>query len=483
MKNIKIFSTLAYMFLLAGTAVSCSEPEEKVEPVYLRYDAEDSYVLPATGAGDISFVVRSDHPWEVYSYNPDWCTISPSTGDTDEKYTVTVGYNDNPGLDARIDTLVIQSGYWIGKWVTVTQEGNAYLTVEPSELNFNTDGGSMPFTIHTNQKWSVEVTSGADWLEIESQSSGEGQGTVTLQAMENEGRMRYATVTVYDRNGDEAASVAVVQDGVQLEPGTTELHAYYNDSRVELNVSANTAWTVTKDDAKAEWFRFENDTFNGNGTLVVLLDQNQSSVMRETTFTLSTISDGGSDPVSVRITLKQAWNNVEHFDFKDNPSGWNTSVGTPSIGENGITFTGRSRYNRPSSRPGTYTFHISHETSDAFSTVFLIFGSQEIRWHLDAASKRTVITLNPGYGGLANTSVPFDPSQENEVTMVMTEAESGFMKLEWLLNGEKVTELLTTEGVLSNALWDSNMTVTIGANTGTVVFAWYEYAAPMVWDE
>lgn len=482
MKTTKILAMLAIFMAPGLSAVSCSETEEMVEAVDLRYDADDSYSLTASGADEISFEVKSDHPWEVYSYHPDWCTINPSSGDPGEKYTVTVQYEDNDNLDARVDTLVIRSDYWIGKWVTVTQDGNAYMTVSDKDLVLGTEGGSEEFSISSNQKWTAVVTSGAGWLSLSGHTSGEGDGQVSIRSEANTGIMRYATVTVYDRNGDEAAHVDVVQDGVQLEPELSELRAYYNDSRIELKVNANTEWTVYKDDDRAEWYRFESVSFDGDGTLAILLDENSGTAMRQSTFTLSTVTDDGTEPVTVMVTLKQACNTVERIYFKDNPSGWTASQGTPSITEDGITFAGRSRYNKASMSPGIYTFRIRHDTADAFSTVFFIFGDQEIRWHLDAASGKTVITLNPAYGGLSNTSVQFDSSQENEVTMVMSEAENGFIRLEWLLNGEKVTELPTTEGVLSKALWDSGMTLTIGANTGTVTFLWYEYAAPVIWE-
>ena len=125
---LRVLPALLCPFLL----LSCSE-KEPMKWVDLRFLAEDRYELTASDPEPIVLQVKSTDPWTVYGQHQDWCAISPAEGGPDELFEVTVTYTDNTGLDDRIDTLIIQSDYWIGKWVEVFQHGTAYLDFENAE--------------------------------------------------------------------------------------------------------------------------------------------------------------------------------------------------------------------------------------------------------------------------------------------------------------------------------------------------------------
>ena len=127
---LRVLPALLCPFLL----LSCSE-KEPMKWVDLRFLAEDRYELTAFDPEPIVLQVKSTDPWTVYGQHQDWCAISPAEGGPDELFEVTVTYTDNTGLDDRIDTLIIQSDYWIGKWVEVFQHGTAYLDFENAEGN------------------------------------------------------------------------------------------------------------------------------------------------------------------------------------------------------------------------------------------------------------------------------------------------------------------------------------------------------------
>ena len=485
MKYIKsLFTAILTAGLVSGLS-SCRVEEEKVDPVDLRFDVEDEYMLTAADPEEISFIVRSmSDPWEVYSYNPDWCEISPSSGEMEEKYTVTVQYTDNEQLDDRIDTLVIQSDYWIGKWVTVRQKGTAYLEVSAASVTLPKDGGQESFSIRANQTWAAEVTEGGQWLTLEDGTSGELDGIVTISAEENRGAMRYGAVTIYDRHGVEAASVEIMQDGAQLDPETAELRVLFDGTRVELPVVSNTEWIAEKNDPDVEWYSFENPSNSGSATLVILLEPNLSSSLKEATFTLRTLAEEGFEAVERQVTLKQACEpvSVRHY-FKDGYGSWTVYSGNPSVNDAGVTFTGASRLIAHNLQTGTYTFRISHDSADARSLIFYTFpgegSANELRYHMNAATGQTEVSSTP-WSALQNTS--FDTSVSNEATMVMTEAPDGYIHAEWLLNGVEFTELASTS-ILPRALWGSNMTVYIGSSAGTVTFEWYEFTPPVDWGE
>ena len=163
----------ALIFLGILGVSSCEKPKEEINWVDLRYKVQDEYTIKATDPEPIRFQVKSTDPWKVYSYHEDWCTITPSEGDDPEKtYTVEVQYSGNASLDDRIDTLVIQSDYWIGKWVTVLQKGTAYLRVsETEETLLPKEAGEHTFTIESNQNWSAKITEGGEWLSMTGSAS------------------------------------------------------------------------------------------------------------------------------------------------------------------------------------------------------------------------------------------------------------------------------------------------------------------------
>ena len=215
MNKFKLSITILLGILLLSGAISCSKDEDTTPVVDLRFLAEDEYVLPATSPEEISITVKSLYqPWEVYSYHPDWCTIEPATGDAADEYIVTIRYNDSDQLVERVDTLVIQSDYWIGKWITVRQAGTAYL-----ELNAYTTtcpaGGrpSLSVNVSANQKWSAAVTSGEDWISITEGQTGENDGRLRYRVAANTGAERAGTITFYNYKGLEAAVLTINQMG------------------------------------------------------------------------------------------------------------------------------------------------------------------------------------------------------------------------------------------------------------------------------
>ena len=486
-----IISLLLPMLVAAGLSCSCSKEEEKIDPVDLRYDAEDEYSLSANNPEPISFVVRSlDDPWEVYSYHPDWCDIEPAYGGKEEKYTVTVQYADNYELDDRVDTLVIQSDYWIGQLVTVRQKGIAFLDTDKSVVSITKDAGSGSFYIASNQKWSLEVTEGEDWLTIEGETSGESNGQAFFRAERNLGEMREGIVSVLDRHGMPAATVTVAQEGAQLDPAETELRVPYGVTRYELPVESNVEWTVSKDDPNAMWYDFEKTEYNGSETIVINMQVNESESLNRTTFTLRTVAEEGMTPVEKQVVLKQAHDpKPQRHNFSEGYGddyvlvSWDPGTGT--IDENGFTSSGGQKRLQANNMPlGTYTLRFSNASSDAMAVAAFCFlggtnpNTQEIWWRLNYASGSTYISAS-SYSVQQKT---FDKTQPHEMTMRMTPDGTGFIKVEWILDGEPVYELPSTSQ-LNAATWGTTMRLYIGGAAGTVTLEWIEYTPVVDWNE
>ena len=224
---------LVYILCAAAALVGlwgCQNKEEPpVKTVDLRYRVNDSYELPATGAQAFTILVASTDPWTVTSEHPDWCIISEEEGaasDPDDVHagkavptTIRVQYYDNTFLDDRVDKITIKSDYWVGKVVTVTQKGSAFLTVPEEDLNQEVEKAGGQFVIHvsSNQDWSSRVTDG-DWVSISEGASGTGTGTITVDAADNAAELRYAEVTVFDRH--DVAAARILPGAANALPGT-----------------------------------------------------------------------------------------------------------------------------------------------------------------------------------------------------------------------------------------------------------------------
>ena len=225
----KIVCILAAAALFWGLSGCRQKEPEAIQAVDLRYRAESEYNLAATGAKAFTIVVTSSALWTVTSAHPDWCIISEEEGEASPADSVHVGrgtktyvrvqYYDNTDLDDRTDKITIRSVDWVGKVITVNQKGVAFLTVPVDQLEqpVAKAGGEISFDVNSNQNWSAEVTSG-NWISIKEGATGTGNGSVTVTAEENASELRYAEVTIYDRNKVPMATVHFTQDGVQLVP-------------------------------------------------------------------------------------------------------------------------------------------------------------------------------------------------------------------------------------------------------------------------
>ena len=487
---LRVLPALLCSFLL----LSCSE-KEPMKWVDLRFLAEDRYELTASDPEPIVLQVKSTDPWTVYGQHQDWCAISPAEGGPDELFEVTVTYTDNTGLDDRIDTLIIQSDYWIGKWVEVFQHGTAYLDFENAEdIMLPQTGGEGSFGILSNQKWRIALASGSEWLTVSSSPEGEGDGTVSFSAPENKGEIRYADIVVYDRHDEEYATVTVTQDGMQLDPAETLIRLDHKAQEYRLPVVSNAEWAVVKDDVNMTWYSFAETSFNGNGELVINIDENQGTSIRTATFTLETTATAeGITPVRRQITLQQAMDPPADRTQFDEWSWWaDPSSGRPGTitynGDNTI-FSGDNRFIRSGTNAitaeGQYIFRIVSMSSDAYSIIYFLSGNNEIRWHLNAETRMTECSTRPDKTTDVINNVSFDPTVPHELALDITRTEGGYLRFEWILDGESLGSTVA-DGQDGGPLLDGEtLTLHVGATKGTVEYDYMDYKIPfdqIEWD-
>lgn len=469
------------LLICSSWSVQSCKDDDPVKWVDLRYKAEDTYTIAASGEEKVAIQVKSTDPWEVYSNHADWCTITPDKGEPGDVYDVEISYKANTALDDRIDTITIKSDYWIGKEVTVIQKGIAYLTLENAEeFLLDKQGTVRSFQVKSNQNWTAAVTVGGEWLSIQSGESGSQDGTVTLKALENQGEQRTGTVTVYDRHGVEVATVECIQEGIVLTPATLSLRALYNDATVTLHVESNGEWMVEKESEDAEWYSFEKTSYSGSEDIVIRLQENTGSAVLKATFRILSKTEAGTEPVVKTITLKQG-NKTEakRYDFVEDE--WTVSAGKPVFADGGVTFTyqgANCRISREGMKPGYYVFHIKSSEEKAKCQLYFLYGEKEVRWMLfkgDGDNAR----CGTSDGGVQQ--IPFnDKKSEYAVGLNVLEGDTdGTMKLEWYLDGELLRRVPSYAG----AEYGSNAQIILGVSGGSATYDWWEYTAPIEWGD
>ena len=519
----KIFNFILTGLILMAGLVSCTDNDKTLvtgNGVDLRYRIENLQdTLAAISPKAFNIVVKSTKPWTITNEHPDWCIITQEEGEAvadslvhvgkGENTTVKVQYYNNPDLDDRTDIITIASDGFVGKKVTVFQLGIAYLNVPEADIEgglmIAKAGGNLDVNVKCNQKWTAKILpfneGKTDWLAISNGESGELDGKVTIAVQENSGEKRYANVAIYDRHGDERAMVKITQDGVQLDPETFEIRASYDQLATTLKVVSNTKWTATGD---ATWFTITNpDGHDGDGTLNITITQNDTPELRKGSIMLETIAANPGDPVAKKeIVFKQAYKITPVRQIVDNnelgawSSDWaNAPVYTDGVG---TLFAAKARLNR--SMPfGTYTFRWKDLTVDPSAAEairvrhwFCFEESCELKFDLRPVDAKCSFDFNVAGDGNKPSIDGFtavDWTKPIEITYKFDPSGSNYCHVTYLVkqDGADAVEagsFDTSEVLLRSVTWNAKINMYIGVDkSGSAILEWYEYTAPMIWDE
>lgn len=516
-----LYLLMAAAALMAGLT-ACESKEDKgideEDIIDLRYRVESQYDLDAVSAKPFTIVVKSSHPWTIRSYHPDWCIIEQEDGEAvdpelvhvgkGESTSVKVQYYDNTSLDDRIDYIEIASGDWIGKKVTVYQKGIAYLRVPEADIEGGLDiekaGGELTIHVNTNQKWSAKIVpegdGSVDWLDVTEGATGELDGTATITVEENTGEKRYANVAVYDRNGEERAMIKITQDGVQLDPETFEVRVSYDQNAATLAVISNARWTAETD---ADWFTIDNpDGHDGDGTLNLTVKDNDTDALRKGEITLKTVAANEGDPIAEKtVVVKQSYmiEPVRRIVNNDELGAWSSDwANAPTYTQDvGTLFAAKARLNR-SMDFGTYTFRWKNWAGGARIRHWFCFSEGcELKFDIRPVDVKIGFDFNAaGDGNKPSLSAytDIDWTKPIEITYKFDPSGSQYCHVTYLVkqDGADAAEagsFDTSENLLRTVTWNAKINMYVGVDqvsdqaAGSAILEWYEYTAPMNWDE
>lgn len=534
MKNrLYIIGLLCFLSVgLSWMITSCSSDDKLLEGVDLRYEElgkntmADFYQVDAQGTVKVEFRVKSDHPWKVKG-NADWYTITPSEGIANEVSTVTVECKANTELDDRLDTIKIQSDYWVGKTFAVKQKGIAYLTADAAGTGLlkSKEQGTASFVVKANQSWSVEVTEGNNWLSVEGNASGgeakkDTETEVKLRFNPNMGEERVGKLIIFDRNKSEETKVEVLctQEGIVLIPvipANQQKFGYFriedaNANQFTIAVESNGDWIASKEKEGDDWYSIVGQSeFSGNGTITVQMTKNETTAVRIANILFKTKQVEGAEVITKSVTIKQA-NTPQPIRTTLDAGGlgaWTTISGlaNPIAGDGGSIFT-VAGITKSGFKPGSFKVSVKNMTSTSRPYMHLIYkeASGATALHKitiglndpSAASKLWTFITPWGYAGpqVANYVGTINMTVPHTFGLNLTDSD-GYTKIDYSLD-EKVRHYYIADGkartcTINNVAcygayvmpYDSEVRIELRCDNGSATFEWFEYTPSIDWKD
>jgi hypothetical protein len=158
-----------------------------------------------------TIMVTSNTQWTVVS-SESWLSYYPNCGSGSAQVSVSAPINNTGEERVAILTFTATSNN-VTATTFVTQKA-AFLTINPTNMTFESAGGSNSFTIDSNISWTV--SSSDSWC-IVSPSSGSGKGNVTVKVAANpDPAVRKTTITV--SGGPISRMITITQDAYIEDP-------------------------------------------------------------------------------------------------------------------------------------------------------------------------------------------------------------------------------------------------------------------------
>lgn len=282
-----------------------TEPYLKIEGVYnntINFTADEEVKT-------ITIETNSSSGWEVSSVKddkneePEWLKINPRNG-KEESTKVSISVSQNPDTGIRTAKVTFEYGSENPLDLTIIQagkkeEGDVSITVSPKDGYFDSNGGTIDFTIDTKaESWEAIVdykTVDNGWLTVSDPK--DNKGTATITATENNTYSdRTGTITFYatdgeKRYGENSKDVITITQKAKAEPepsillSTNQLDfKSEGNEKQPVDVIATGSWCIK---GIPEWVTVEpyepNIRQEGNKTVYIGVVDNNSTLERTST--------------------------------------------------------------------------------------------------------------------------------------------------------------------------------------------------------
>ena len=257
----------------------------------------------------VEAALTSNGDWSVDTY-PEWLTISPTSGKGNATLTLTAPANNSEETrsgEVRVTTKDNSAT------LTVTQEAReqSFITVNPTEIEVDAEGGTYEVTVTANCDWTVNNT--ADWILCEP-TSGNGNGTVVLSVnpIEGDANDREANIIISGAENS-VIPVHVMQHApvsIYLDVTPNIIAFEYTAGTQDATVHCSGNWTASCD---SDWITLGATSGYGDANVAVTVTENpvvfegrtaNINFFGETglTATLVVKQEGAPDPHFLEVT-------------------------------------------------------------------------------------------------------------------------------------------------------------------------------------
>lgn len=224
---------------------------------YMTIDNE-AFDFDSKGGSHTIEVLTNDEWTAEIEHNVSWLKLSKSSGIGNAKITLTA--EDNPSVNVRSTTLIINSKYSQSVRILVSQKPR-YLTVSSESILFFANGGTSE-VVKINTDGSYDIKSDASWFTINKGTD----NTFTVYATKNssnEMRSGKITISLTDlKEGSLSLELSVMQAG---EGGSFILSGFNEDEDWNYVGNGSLTVTITGYTTDKNW----NDNFGGTLTVTV----------------------------------------------------------------------------------------------------------------------------------------------------------------------------------------------------------------------
>lgn len=257
----------------------------------MSFDVSESILYFEDKAETQIVNIEAEGIWNA-STSYDWITIFPLSSKGNDSLSISV--SENIDEKERIGEVLV-SMYDKTIPIRIVQKGK-YFRVSNDELNFTSKGGTLNIDITSNDKWRASVCKGDDWLVL-SETEGEGNVTVTVEALDNPSMNKRTAEILFETNHSQAIKIIITQDSRFLYIDTQELLFYSKGGNSDpITIHTDGIYSIRKSDS---WI---NITENNN-VFTVSVDESKEQNPRVgyIIIALTDIQDGTMS-VTVKIT-------------------------------------------------------------------------------------------------------------------------------------------------------------------------------------
>ena len=313
------------------------------------------------------------------------------------------------------------------------------LELSTSFLSFGKGAESQSFSITSNAQWTAD--SDADWL-IPGVLSGNGNSDVTVSVLENSGEgVRQGAITVTSAGGI-TETVTVSQGGsdpyIMLEIGLSHVEISsisFSNAAASHNISiaSNSRWIVSKPSAAA-WLSVTPERGDGNGSITVSVNDNNTNDIRSSAVTITTES-GITKPIQVRQVGTAPAIIIDRAAATASPNGEDITVSvtasrawTPHIPQGAEWITVKSKSETQA------VFAVAQNTSEQVRSTNIVFKLDENNIQESfSLTQQTWHNITHEAGMLQNVKKPFATGNH---FVVISGSPRYFEALHWTTNAQ-----------------------------------------------